>query len=175
MLLSVLPQVSDDPLTDSLHAVTVTADKGVIVSRKDSVTIEHCYDVSEVLIRCPGLHVGDNGGMSGLKTVSLRGLGTAHTAIYMDGVRVGNLQSGQNDLGMLDASMISSVTLDYAQNSISFRTERPQFGPLPFSVKVGMSAGSFGTYLPSASFGFRLSDRWSLSAAADLHRDGRWI
>ena len=166
MLLSVLPYGSQEPLTDSLHAVTVTADKGVIVSRKDSVKVKHCYDVSEALLRCPGLFVGDNGGMSGLKTVSLRGLGTAHTSIYIDGVRVGNLQSGQNDLGMLDASMLSSVAVDYAQNSISFDTERPQFGSLPFSAKVGMYAGSFGTYLPSASFGFRLSDSYALSASA---------
>ena len=78
--------------SDSLSAATVTADKGVIVSRVDYLSAENARSISDVLNLSSGLHVGDNGGLSGLKTVSLRGLGSAHTAIYVDGVRVGNVQ-----------------------------------------------------------------------------------
>ena len=151
---------------DSLSAATVTADKGVIVSRVDYLTTEHARSISDVLNLSSGLHVGDNGGLSGLKTVSLRGLGSAHTSIYVDGVRVGNVQSGQNDLGMLPLEDLMSASVDYAQNSVSFKTARPEFGALPVAGKVRFYAGSFGTYLPSARLDFRLSDKVSLSANA---------
>ena len=151
---------------DSLSAATVTADKGVIVSRVDHLTTEHARTISDVLNLSSGLHVGDNGGLSGLKTVSLRGLGSAHTAIYVDGVRVGNVQSGQNDLGMLPLEDMYSADVDYAQNSVSFKTARPEFGTSPVAGKVRFYAGSFGTYLPSARLDFRLSDKISLSANA---------
>ena len=151
---------------DSLSAATVTADKGVIVSRVDLLSTENARSISEVLNLSSGLHIGDNGGLAGLKTVSLRGMGSAHTAIYVDGVRVGNVQSGQNDLGMLPLENMSSASVDYAQNSVSFKTARPEFGDLPVAGKVRLYAGSFGTYLPSARFDFRLSDNISLSANA---------
>lgn len=153
-------------LADSITTATVTADKGVIVSRVDYLTAEHARSISDILNLSSGLHVGDNGGLSGLKTVSLRGLGSAHTAIYVDGVRVGNVQSGQNDLGMLPLEDLNHVSVDYAQNSVSFRTARPEFGALPVAGKVRLYAGSFGTYLPSARLDFRLSDNVSLSVNA---------
>ena len=154
------------PLADTLHAVTVTADKGVIVSRTDTLSVRNSFTITDVLQQSPGLHVGDNGGFAGLKTVSLRGMGSAHTAVYIDGVRVGNVQSGQNDLGMLGVENSGSVVVDYAQNSVSFNTERPVFNNCPVAGKVRFSAGSFGTYIPSARLDFRLSEKVSLSANA---------
>jgi len=156
----------DVPVSDSLDAVVVTTDRGVIVSRADTLSLNSSFAVSDVLLQSPGLHVGDNGGSAGLKTVSLRGMGSAHTAIYIDGVRVGNVQSGQNDLGMLGFENYSSAVVDYAQNSISFKTARPQFGASPLAGNVRISAGSFGTFLPSARMDFRLTDRLALSANA---------
>jgi hypothetical protein len=155
-----------EPAHDTLHAVTITADKGVTVSRSDTLRVINSFSVSDVLLQSPGFHVGDNGGVSGLKTVSLRGMGSAHTAVYIDGVRVGNVQSGQNDLGMIPVGTLESVTVDYAQNSVSFNTARPVFGESPFAGAVDFGAGSFGTWLPSARLDFRLSEKVSLSANA---------
>ena len=157
---------SYESVTDSLHAVTITADRGVVVSRTDTLSMNNSYAITDALLQSPGLHVGDNGGFSGLKTVSLRGMGSAHTAIYLDGVRVGNVQSGQNDLGMLGMDNLYGTVVDYAQNSIHFITARPVFDDSPVAGSLRMSAGSFGTYLPSARLDFRLSDRISLSANA---------
>ena len=156
----------DTPAVDSLDAATVTADKGVIISRVDKISTNQSFTVSDALNLSSGLHVGDNGGLGGLKTVSLRGLGSAHTAIYLDGVRVGNVQSGQNDLGMLPLEDIATLSVDYAQNAVSFKTARPEFTELPVAGKVKFYAGSFWTYLPSARLDFRLSDRVSLSVNA---------
>ncbi|MBR5835802.1 MAG: TonB-dependent receptor [Bacteroidales bacterium] len=166
LLLSGLPSDSHESLSDSLHAVTITADKGVTVSRADTLKPGNSFSVSDVLLRSSGFHVGDNGGFAGLKTVSLRGLGSAHTAIYVDGVRVGNVQSGQNDLGMIGTENLASVVVDYAQNSVSFNTARPVFADSPVAGAVRLDGGSFGTWLPSARLDFRLSDKLSLSANA---------
>ena len=92
--MSGLPSGSSEPVHDTLHAVTITADKGVTISRSDTLRVINSASASDILLQSPGFYVGDNGGLSGLKTVSLRGMGSAHTSIYMDGVRVGNVQSG---------------------------------------------------------------------------------
>ena len=166
MLTAGLPSDSAEQVSDTLHAVTVTADKGVVISRTDTLQIQNSFDISGELHQIPGLQLGDYGGFAGLKTVSLRGMGSPHTAVYVDGVRVGNVQSGQGDLGMLDIENFSSAVVDYAQNSISFNTARPEFKNGSVTGKAGINIGSFGTYLPSARVDFRLSDKVALSANA---------
>ena len=163
----------ETPLADTLHAVTVTADKGVIVSRTDTLSVRNSFTITDVLQQSPGLYVGDNGGYAGLKTVSLRGMGSAHTAVYVDGLRVGNVQSGQSDLGMLGIEQYGSVVVDYAQNSVSFNTERPVFDNRVVAGKINVSAGSFGTFHESLRLDFRLSDKVALSAhVSDVMTDG---
>ena len=151
---------------DTLQAVTIVADKGVVVSRTDTISLHQNATASEALLRIPGLGISDYGGLAGLKGVSLRGLGTAHTDIYLDGVRVSNFQSGQNDLGMLPMEVLGNAVVDYAQNSVSFRTAKPVFGDSPFAGQVGLQAGSFGTWMPSARFDVKASERVAISAYA---------
>ena len=158
MLLSAQP--------DTLQAVTIVADRGVVVSRTDTLFIRNHQDVSTALLQLPGVYVGDYGGVAGLKSASLRGFGSAHTAIYLDGVRVSNIQSGQADLGMMDLQSIGSVVADYAQNSLSFHTARPVFQDRKVSGTVRLQGGSFGTWLPYGRVNFRLGERWALSANA---------
>lgn len=160
------PYVSGIHVSDSIRAVTVTADKGVVISRTDTLPIGNSFTVSDILHQSPGLYVGDYGGVAGLKTVSLRGMGSPHTSVYIDGVRVGNVQSGQNDLGMMGVENYSSAVVDYAQNSILFNTLRPVFRDRPVAGAVRFGGGSFGTMLPYARLGFRLSEKVSLSANA---------
>ena len=151
---------------DTLQAVTIVADKGVVVSRTDTIPVHRYATVPDALLRFPGLGLSDYGGLAGLKGVSLRGLGTAHTDIYLDGVRVSNFQSGQNDLGMLPLETLGSAVVDYAQNSLSFRTARPIFGDSPFAGRVGLQAGSFGTWMPSVRFDVKATERVAVSAHA---------
>ena len=158
-------ELAEQP-SDTLHAVTVTADKGVVISRTDTLHIQNPFDITGELQQVPGLQLGDYGGFAGLKTVSLRGMGSPHTAVYIDGVKVGNVQSGQSDMGMLDIENFSSVVVDYAQNSVSFNTARPVFSGAPVAGKVRFNAGSFGTYLPSARLDVKLSETLALSANA---------
>lgn len=149
---------------DTLQAVTVVADRGVVVSRTDTVKINSTLNVATTLQTLPGLYVGDYGGFSGLKSASLRGFGSSHTAIYVDGVRVGNVQSGQADLGNLNIASFGSIVADYAQNSLSFITARPVFHNGPVTGTVSVQGGSFGTWKPYGNIAFRLSPKVSLGA-----------
>ena len=151
---------------DTLQAVTIVADKGVVVSRTDTLALRADGTATQALLRIPGLGISDYGGLAGLKGVSLRGLGTAHTDIYLDGVRVSNFQSGQNDLGMLPMETLGSAVVDYAQNSLSFRTAKPVFGERIFGGQIGLQAGSFGTWMPAVRFDVKASERVAISTYA---------
>lgn len=166
MFLSLLAGLLLAPAADTLQAVTVVADRGVVVSRADTVIIQPLSDAGSILTGIPALYVGDYGSASGLKSASLRGLGSAHTAIYVDGVRVGNVQSGQADLGFLDFNDLSAVVVDYAQNSLSFSTAQPFFDGKKVVGGARLGYGSFGTWQPYAKLAFRLGKNWSLSTHA---------
>lgn len=152
--------------TDTLRGVTIVADKGAVVSVTDTVSIGSATDIPDVLFSVPGLFPGDYGGEAGLKTAGLRGLGAAHTAVYIDGVRVGNVQSGQADLGFIDLSTFSTAVVDYAQNSLSFESPRPVFRHGNASGRATLRGGSFGTFSPSAQLALRLSEGCALRLSA---------
>lgn len=154
-------------LQDTLQTSTVTAQRGITVSRNDVVHIEKSQTVADALQMFPTLQVSDIGGAAGLKTAGLRGLGSAHTGIFIDGIRVGNLQSGQTDLGILPMDTFGAATVDYAQNSISFTTAAPVFRTNDrIAGRAGVKGGSFGTWQPSARVDWRLTERTALSASA---------
>ena len=83
---------------------------------------------------------------------------------HVDGVRVGNVQSGQTDLGMMDLNDLSQVVVDYAQNSISFRTARPVFHDKNVAGTAKLGVGSFGTWQPYGKVAVKLNKDWSLSS-----------
>lgn len=168
---------------DTLVEAAVVADRDIVVSRTDTVSIKWAADATSALTLFPSLLQGDCGGLAGLKSVSLRGLGSAHTAIYLDGVRISNLSSGQADLGMLPMENIGRITVDYAQNSVSFTTPRPVFGKVEGSragadqdIKDGrtrtargtvrLRGGSFGTWEPFARLDLRTGKKTCLSISA---------
>lgn len=158
-------------LDDTLSTAVVTAEKGITVSRCDTVSLAGCFSIEEALLKTPGAAVNDNGGISGLKTVSLRGLGSSQTGIYIDGIQVGNLMSGQTDLGMLGTGNLGSVIVDYAQNRINFRTAVPVFGHNVSRKVAGRfesRGGSFGTFSPLISLSFKCSD----SITASVNSEG---
>lgn len=152
---------------DTLDVAVVTAEKGMIVSRSDIVSLEKFRETGQALMNIPGLTVTDMGGNAGLKTVSLRGLGTAHTSIYIDGIRIGNLQSGQPDIGMIGTDFFKTAVIDYAQNSIDFITAAPTFNDKKTSTELAFTGGSFSTYMPSLKFGWKLTDKITMSIYAN--------
>ncbi len=154
-------------MPDTLATATVTAERGTVVSRVDTLAVAPTASpesLPEILSRIPGIQINDYGGIAGLKNISLRGMGATHTAVLVDGVRVGNVQSGQVDLGMLDLTSAGAVTVDYVNSKINIRTARPAFADgRNFGGFVRLGGGTYDTWVPSGRLDFRLGDGLALS------------
>ena len=139
-------------------------------------------ELHEAVKRFSGVQIKDYGGIGGVKTVSVRSMGSQHTAISYDGVTVSNAQSGQVDIGRFNLDNVEYVTLTIGQQDeifqtarmfasagvLNIRTARPQFDDSPVNVGAAMKLASFKTYNPSIYYQHKLSGRWSVSANADL-------
>ncbi|GAB5418665.1 MAG: TonB-dependent receptor [Crocinitomicaceae bacterium] len=77
---------------------------------RESIEALNTDDVAGLLSKVPGANIKSYGGLGGLKTVSLRGLGGEHTAILIDGFQVTNAQSGQMNLGQLQSDGLVTVS-----------------------------------------------------------------
>lgn len=145
-------------------------------------------DVYQAVKGFAGVNLRDYGGIGGVKTVSIRGLGTEHTAISYDGIAISDLQSGQIDIGRFSLDNVSLVTLSVGQSddifqsarlaasagTVEIRSMRPVFEDGRNNAgTVSMNFSSFGTYNPSAILNHRFTDRWSLTLSGDyLSSDG---
>ena len=71
------------------------------LQRLDSKQLESmsALQLSDALKHFAGLSIKDYGGLGGMKTVSIRSLGTQHTGISYDGISLSDTQSGQIDPG----------------------------------------------------------------------------
>ncbi len=97
-------------------------------------------EVSEAVRRFSGVTLQDYGGIGGLKTVSVRGLGAKHTDVTYDGLSLTDAQSGQTDLSRFSLAGVDGITLsvgqpdeffvparNYARSSVlNIVTSRPQ-------------------------------------------------
>ncbi|MFA7326845.1 MAG: TonB-dependent receptor [Candidatus Kapaibacterium sp.] len=65
--------------------------------------------VSDALQYAAGVNIRDYGGLSSIKTVSLRGMPSNQTLILMDGLRVTNSQTGIGDISKLFISSVDRI------------------------------------------------------------------
>ena len=57
LLVAGLPSDSFESVHDTLTAVTITADKGITVSRSDTLKVSNHFSVSDILLQSPGFHI----------------------------------------------------------------------------------------------------------------------
>ena len=72
---------------------------------------EGVVDIGDALSHLAGLTLRDYGGAGGVKTVSVRGLGAAHTGVAYDGVMLGDAQTGQVDFSRFSLDGLSEISL----------------------------------------------------------------
>ncbi|MFT3822524.1 MAG: TonB-dependent receptor [Chitinophagaceae bacterium] len=125
-----------------------------------------------------GVLVKDYGGVGGLKTVSVRSLGAAHTGVHYDGIPVSDAQAGQVDLSRYSPTFVQSIDLQYAGvqkiiqparafsygalldiNTYSFSTAALQRSGWQAMLKQG----SFGLWQPSAGVNIVLPKHTAIS------------
>ena len=195
-------EVGGDTITGKVHQiekVTVTARRlpNKVASAVPIQTISR-QDISQLGIqnmadavrRFAGANVKDYGGIGGLKTVSIRNMGAAHTAVSYDGVAVSNCQAGQIDIGRFSLDNVSMLSLAIGQSEdllqsarlyasagvLGIETEKPHFDDgcnAAFQARV--RGGSFGMVSPSLRWWQKLGSRTRVALDASYMRaDGNY-
>jgi vitamin B12 transporter len=136
----------------------------------------NAFNVADAIQDFSGVIVKDYGGIGGLKTVSVRGLGANHTAVLYDDVEISDAENGQIDLSKFNLNNVQSITLYNAQppsicmparsfasaSVLSITTIKPNLTTAkPYQITAGVNAGSFGLINPYLQYQQRLSDYWS--------------
>lgn len=145
-------------------------------------------NMADAVRRFAGTNVKDYGGTGGLKTVSVRNMGAAHTGVSYDGIPVSNCQAGQIDIGRFSLDNVGMLTLatghidDMLQPArlyssaavLGIQTERPHFERgRRWGMRAKVSGGSFGYVSPSVRWWQRVSEKTTTSLDASfLHSDG---
>ncbi|GAA4089986.1 TonB-dependent receptor plug domain-containing protein [Mucilaginibacter panaciglaebae] len=134
------------------------------------------FNVADAIRDLSGVTIKDYGGIGGLKTISIRGLGANHTAVLFDGIQMTDAENGQIDLGKLNLSDIEEITLyngqppnicqtakAFASSSVlSIKTIKPALtAAKPYAIIAGIKTGSFGLFQPYLQWQQRLSKTWA--------------
>lgn len=177
----------DTPKNNILKAVEVTKDRDFIplsatqsVQQLSSKQLENSnsLNVADALKGFNGVQIRDYGGIGGLKTIDVRGLGSKHTAVFYDGLAINDAQSGEVDLSKFSIDNLQSISLyqnnhqDIAQPARAFASASALYlqSKLPVfreskktNISAKLSGGSFGLINPSFSLQQKLTTHTSLS------------
>lgn len=124
--------------------------------------------VSDILIYSPGVFIKDYGGKGGIKTVSLRGAGSAQSVIMIDGMKLNTAQNGASDISIIPTAMINSAEVIRGGNSAIFGSNAIS-GVInlitdKFTTKreLGLSYGLFGNRFATANIkeNFKIADHF---------------
>lgn len=138
-------------------------------------------DVADALHRMAGITLRDYGGAGGMKTVSVRGLGSKHTGVSYDGITLSECQSGEIDLSRYSIDNVESLALTIGDNADIFIPARQAAYPALISIRTlhqpaenarpellaQLRAGSFGYVSPFLRYAQNVSDKLSLSLSGE--------
>ena len=151
---------------------------------RDMLSAVAAQSVADAMRHFAGANVRDYGGIGGLKTVSVRGLGATHTGVSYDGIVVGNCQAGQIDLGRFAAHSMEGISLHIGQTDdlastaralasgsiVSLSSYSPEWDGKPYRLEAGLIGGSLGYVNPTLSYAQRLKEHSHTGLNIDLSR-----
>ncbi len=123
----------------------------VSVIGNDKISSLAPIQISDILSISPGVAVKDYGGLGGIKTVAVRGLGSSRTLILLDGMPISSTQNSSYNLGDLPVPVIDNIEImrggasaifggNAVGGAVNIRTDLiPQN-----MLKASILAGSFG-------------------------------
>lgn len=138
------------------------------------------HQATEAVKRFAGVQIKDYGGVGGMKTVSVRSLGAAHTAVSYDGILLSDAQNGQIDLSKIYMDGVKSVALYNGQAARIFQPARNFQAASLLAIDTrsvfesdssrpacaSLSFGSFRQVASSMEFSRKISPRFGFSAQA---------
>ena len=158
--------------------------KGEELQRLNALT------VADAIRYFSGVQIKDYGGIGGIKTINVRSMGSQHTAVYYNGVQLGNAQNGQVDLGRFSLDNMEEIQLYKGQKSDIFQSAR-EFGAAgnvylttrkPYfknnervHARAQMRFGSFALANPNVGVDVKLTDALSLTFDAEyVYSNGKY-
>ncbi|MGN0227151.1 MAG: TonB-dependent receptor plug domain-containing protein [Paludibacteraceae bacterium] len=150
----------------------------------------NALSVADALRYFSGVQLKDYGGVGGIKTINIRSMGSQHTAVYYNGVQLGNAQNGQVDLGRFSLDNMEEIQLFNGQKSDIFQSAR-EFGSAgnvylttrkPYfkdkeraHVRAQMRFGSFALANPNVGVDVKLTETLALTLDAEyVYSDGKY-
>lgn len=146
--------------------------------------------VADAIRYFSGVQLKDYGGIGGLKTVNVRSLGTNHTAVFLDGIQIGNAQNGQVDLGKFSLNNLEEIALYSGQkpelliparayasaSSIYLKTKVPDFEKDQNSLlDLNFKTGNFGLLNPSFIYQQKINEQVNANISAEyIHANGKY-
>ena len=164
ILFLLIPQLTFSQLIENdLQEIKVTDSLKKSVGRipilkRTSILELQAEDVGQLLQKFSGISMKSYGGLGGLKTISVRGLGSQHTSIVLDGFTINNTQTGQINLGQIQSDNIESISLvtggqksvlvptsaQVAGSVVYIETFENNFSAEKHKVRFSSKLGSFG-------------------------------
>ena len=150
----------------------------------------NALSVADALRYFSGVQLKDYGGVGGIKTINIRSMGSQHTAVYYNGVQLGNAQNGQVDLGRFSLDNMEQIQLFNGQKSDIFQSAR-EFGAAgnvylttrrPYfkegervHVHGQLRFGSFALANPNVGVDIKLTETLSLTMDAEyVYSNGKY-
>ena len=161
LLIFLINPVFSQEKTTELEEVEITekhrkAEKELTIDRSEMERLAP-HDLGHLLQYANGVTIRDYGGLGGMKTVSIRGLGGQHTRFITNGLPVYNAQNGQTDFGLVQIDNFENLAVEQGVskqllpvgalalgNTIVLQTFENTFSPQNISVRAVSTAGSFG-------------------------------
>lgn len=141
-------------------------------------------DIGDVVKHMAGANVRDYGGIGGIKTVSVRSLGAAHTSVYYDGLPVTDCNTGQTNIGrfskehMMYMQLYSGSPSDIfhparqwaSASTLVIQTRTPRFlGDKKMNLDASLQCGSFHSIQPFLHLENRLGEHLSSSISGEYN------
>jgi len=172
-----LPEVKVTDISTEVIKVIRLEDRISILKRAAILELQ-AEDVGQLLQKMEGVQVKSYGGLGGMKTISVRGIGGQHTQLIIDGFAVSQDQSGQINLGQIQTENVESVSMlsgkssfylspasSYAAgNVLSISTFENTFSNVKNELRLTQKIGSFGQ--TDSYLGYKHStDKWFFAAS----------
>lgn len=176
-------QVTEVTIIESRKAHNFHAVSSTTQMDYDRMESANVLQISDALKFFGGVAVKDYGGIGGMKTISVRGLGACHTTVAYDGVVQTDMQTGQIDLGRMSALQIESIKLiDGINNNIlqpavlsasattlNVESKKPTLlEGHEHQLSTDIKYGSFNTKQTSVSITQKISEKVVTSVSAEL-------
>lgn len=150
----------------------------------------NALSVADALRYFSGIQIKDYGGVGGIKTINIRSMGSEQTAVYYNGVQLGNAQNGQVDLGRFSLDNMDQILLYNGQKSDIFQSAR-EFGAAgniylntrkPYfkagervHTRAKMRFGSFALANPQVGVDVKLMENMALTMDAEyVYSNGKY-